>query len=561
MSHAPVPYRIRVGVTGHRKDLPTEEELLASIRHALGAAEWSIEKKARPDTVMGLHDPRTLRALAKTRHTPLRFSVHTCLAEGSDRLVAQAVMEQEGSWLRAVLPFPSVDYERTFSSPEAALEFRELLSRDPAPLVVAPAPADADARRSAYFEAGRRVVDECDVLIAIWSGAPAGGKGGTAEVIDYARSIERPMLIIRTDRQLAIEVERFRGLYCPGLREQDWLNAIQDTREYPDKARDRYIGKPSSKYLDGFSPALNAMDAHLWPLYARASMRARSYKNRIQGFGLVVYLCSMLAVLCVLLGVFITPLHLAAFIAELVLLVAILLIIRSAHRRRMHQRWLEFRYLAERCRSAACLFLFGQRVRSDRSSAHPGDRDEAAWTECVFAEMMRTMERQVGERSKPHEDSLMTAVNEVIGLRLIDGQIKYHRRNAAKHRDRNRRMERWGGALYVIAVLVASTHIILGAAMHTEASHWSAAVLTILAVMLPITAAVLDGLRKQREHGRIARMSMSMAGELEELKRDLDALQDTSGLGNLLVRIDRSLLRENREWLGLLVDRDLELMP
>src|SRR5205085_2201316 len=59
----------------------------------------------------------------------------------------------------------------------------------------------ADARRQAYFNAGRYVVDHCDVLIAIWDGKEARGKGGTAVIVDYARSCGRPLIRIWAEEQ------------------------------------------------------------------------------------------------------------------------------------------------------------------------------------------------------------------------------------------------------------------------------------------------------------------------------------------------------------------------
>jgi alpha-D-ribose 1-methylphosphonate 5-triphosphate synthase subunit PhnL len=39
----------------------------------------------------------------------------------------------------------------------------------------------------AYLAASRHLIDHCDLLLAVWDGAPATGSGGTAEAVDYAR--------------------------------------------------------------------------------------------------------------------------------------------------------------------------------------------------------------------------------------------------------------------------------------------------------------------------------------------------------------------------------------
>ncbi|WP_237707452.1 hypothetical protein [Serinicoccus profundi] len=48
----------------------------------------------------------------------------------------------------------------------------------------------------AYLAAGRRVVDLCDVLVAVWDGLPAQGKGGTADVVEYAREVGKPVEVV-----------------------------------------------------------------------------------------------------------------------------------------------------------------------------------------------------------------------------------------------------------------------------------------------------------------------------------------------------------------------------
>jgi hypothetical protein len=43
-----------------------------------------------------------------------------------------------------------------------------------------------EAREDAYARAGHAIVDASDVLVALWDGKPARGRGGTAEIVQYA---------------------------------------------------------------------------------------------------------------------------------------------------------------------------------------------------------------------------------------------------------------------------------------------------------------------------------------------------------------------------------------
>ena len=110
------------------------------------------------------------------------------LAKGADQLFARLVLDRGGS-LHVVIP--SASYESTFDDRDRA-EFAEL--------VAAAAQVEtldfSEPTEAAFLAAGLRVVEFCDVLIAVWDGKPAKGKGGTADVVDHARQIGRPVEII-----------------------------------------------------------------------------------------------------------------------------------------------------------------------------------------------------------------------------------------------------------------------------------------------------------------------------------------------------------------------------
>ena len=111
------------------------------------------------------------------------------LAAGADQRFAQRVLDRGGT-LHVVLPSPA--YESSFTQVRDLDLFRRLLSRA----------SDVETlhyeepNEDAYLAAGQRVVDLCDVLVAVWDGLPAQGKGGTGDVVAYARSAKKPVLIV-----------------------------------------------------------------------------------------------------------------------------------------------------------------------------------------------------------------------------------------------------------------------------------------------------------------------------------------------------------------------------
>lgn len=109
------------------------------------------------------------------------------LARGADQLFADAVL-RTGQPLVVVIP--CAGYKGTFESADARDEYARLLAAA-SERVTLPFPAPSE---EAFWAAGRRLVDEADVVIAVWDGEPAGGLGGTADVVDYARSKGRGVL-------------------------------------------------------------------------------------------------------------------------------------------------------------------------------------------------------------------------------------------------------------------------------------------------------------------------------------------------------------------------------
>jgi hypothetical protein len=87
---------------------------------------------------------------------------------------------------------PAVDYESTFVDAVDLRNYEEFVAQA-ARVETCPF---TDPSESAFLYAGRRVVDRCDTLIAIWDGAPARGRGGTADIVSYARSIGRDVEIV-----------------------------------------------------------------------------------------------------------------------------------------------------------------------------------------------------------------------------------------------------------------------------------------------------------------------------------------------------------------------------
>jgi len=176
---------LTVAAIGHRR-LPDAVAAAASIRSVLFELIHA--------STNGLQAPRRLILLSS-------------LAEGADRLAAYEVLGLPAGILHAVLPLAPPDYEEDFPDPASRAEFRDLLASAADIEILAPGPS----RDEAYRAAGFRVVDDCDIVLAVWDGRPTNGTGGTAETVAYARDRGKPLIIIDSLEPDRILRERWPG--------------------------------------------------------------------------------------------------------------------------------------------------------------------------------------------------------------------------------------------------------------------------------------------------------------------------------------------------------------
>ena len=154
-----------VGVTGHR-DADESDDLIASIERGLNEASEA-----------GDSDTRLVQVV-------------TLLSEGADTLVAEVAMSLNIPVL-ALLPLPLDDYRRHFS-PHHLTRFECMLSSCE-DIVLPPSALPAP---ECYQLAGERMLAMSDVLLALWDGRPAGGLGGTSDVVRMAKSKGKRVIVV-----------------------------------------------------------------------------------------------------------------------------------------------------------------------------------------------------------------------------------------------------------------------------------------------------------------------------------------------------------------------------
>lgn len=211
MPPAPTPPRpqpaLRVGVTGHRLNRLLEPDvdlagLMAQVRTALSTVRTAAEQAASDysDVYSG---PPLLRLISP-------------LAEGADQLIANEALEL-GYSLHVPLPCSAAIYTAAFqqvcnaSAEDPCAAFQRLIGRADAVQVLDGSPT-AVLDGAAYAAVGRAVLRHADLLIAVWDQSPADGAGGTAAVVDQARSWQLPVFVIDPRRPVHARLDDTAGL-------------------------------------------------------------------------------------------------------------------------------------------------------------------------------------------------------------------------------------------------------------------------------------------------------------------------------------------------------------
>lgn len=132
------------------------------------------------------------------------WTLLTSLAEGTDRLGAEIALAIPDVRLHAVLPMVPQEFREDFATAASRRQFDDLL-RCAAVIEITPRGLD---RPGCYASASRRVVDLSDVLIVVWDGKPARGRGGTADAVAQARVRGVPLCLIDAGNPERIVFER-----------------------------------------------------------------------------------------------------------------------------------------------------------------------------------------------------------------------------------------------------------------------------------------------------------------------------------------------------------------
>lgn len=526
-----IPFTIRIGVTGHREfDHP--EVLVLAVREALGR----IKELVPASPGVGL--------------VPVVISA---LAEGADRLVAEEVLAENGARLEVALPLARADYLRDFRQKGSKLKFQSLIERAS---YVWQAPAGL-SREDSYERAGRYVVDRSDAVIALWDGEPARGRGGTAEIVAYARERGVPLVWIKTKGDPAVcyelDTERADVVRDAARKLYEYNASAIGTAEFGSQAvmlRERLMpDMPADMATDPLGLSRARVADWMIPYFVRAEILALRHQHRFRLLSSLIFTLAAAAVAVVAIqAIFIPGWHWLAAI-EVAFLLILLSILRFNRRWHLRDRWISCRFLAERLRSGYFLALAGTGDRGGRPArlAYLSDSSEA-WIERALTEVLaRRPELDIGPPQ-------VAPLREYLTHYWIGSQISYHEKASSLQRKFDEGLVRATEFLFILTLIAAFFHML--GVIH---QFWEK-LLIVVSIAVPAFGAAFHGIGTQRQFRHHSERYRRMAVLLVQVREEMAQAASLEQVREVAAQTEQIMREENSDWFGVMRFHDMELI-
>lgn len=383
-------------------------------------------------------------------------------------------------------------------------------------------------------------MDNCDVLLALWNGKPAAGQGGTAEIVHYARQKGCPLFWIHTDDPAQATYEPGNGISPRRFQDLDEYNAEQIAiSEIEEHKKNEYERLREHAERAGFpGHDLKAICEQLLPHYVRADRLALKYQHRYFRAGSFVYALAAAAVVVVAFQALMLSNWPEIVTLEVAFMIAVLAIPWLGNRQRWHTKWIDYRFLAERFRSALFIALANVDVATLRPPRHLSlAYSSNDWMVMAFSSVWSQLPRFRGP-----DPAAFKALREFLRTAWIQDQIEYHHGTGERHQRRHQRMARTSNVLFALTFVAALLHVFH---VGTDIVHRSFA---LIGIAFPAIAGALGAIRTHREYLRNAKRSSEMQHHLEELKGQMMAAESLESFYPLVREAEETMLHENEDW-------------
>ena len=447
--------------------------------------------------------------LAKLKADPaVEWLALSSVAAGADMLFAQVAVELKLGW-EAILPLPPAEFCKDFSVEE--WNGVESLLRQAEHVRTI---GERGRREDAYLDGGMETVNQCDLLLAVWDGEPSRGRGGTAEIVAYARELKRPLIIIDA-KTLAVRRENLEQLQT-GDRNLAQLNALPAV---PLPVED----DPTRRRV---------LEFHLKADHA-ATHRAPHFRRLITGtVGLHVMATALAAATLAF--------HLHHPVmpwGKLACLLGALLVALVVQHYRHQNDWVRNRLAAEITRSALATWGLPRAVRLF-------DDFDWAGLEPLRRSLDILQRRSAKSRPAAFDEFKQRYLRDRIG-----GQLAYFARQEARAVPLLGRLRSGFTISSVLAIVFTAAYAVHSLLPEPLAPGWvESGIFGFGPIVLPVLAAGFISLISIYDlHRRVARYK-EMRIRLEAAAKEAAFVQTWNSLERVVAKAERALLQEVFEW-------------
>ncbi len=610
----------RIGVTGHRK-----ARLQASQLDRINAQVAMVLETA----TTAMHNVHKQYAEEYAETAPLYYFV-SALADGADTMAAKEALKN-GWRLLSPLPFPRNVYAEDFA-PEDRDDYERLVGAADSVVELDGVRGSPNSEDRAYLQAGITTVGQSDIVIAVWDGEDARGIAGTAVIKDEAVAAGRPVVWINAVKDTppvflgengeqqpfsadaiyaaidtvvapppSAEIEHaFSGKQTHALyayREfctetghatnwgsffQFWEKAfagkwpfgVKLTHNLPAASIEAERRSTLAEKLKASAQDQRTFNELIIPRFVWADHLAIHYGNLYRSSYFFNYLFAAMAVFLALFDLIAGGMGFGSKTIwiglEVTIIVLILAVTTAGKRGRWHEKWIDYRQLAEEMRQYRLYFLTLGRVESFDDFAQGDGGESAGWVDWYFA----ATRRESGMTSGCFDAQAVRDTAEIILQEEIRPQIAYHNRKAGTLHKMEHRLHHLGEFAFAMTLLICLCYLGLvflksgdfGAvkdfAYKTEKLVKNG--VTMMTGFLPALGAAFFGIRVQGEFGSTAERSHATAAQLQNIAEKFEPLSqsDTARLETLRLRVAeaaRAMLMENMDWRLLYISKPLNL--
>lgn len=634
------PARLHLGITGHRGSNPAFDANKAEIETAFARLFDMV------DTATARQDER----VATTR-------LHSLLAHGTDLLAVEQALGR--SWeVVAPLPFglrlnaainahpatpedaaallegracadrAAADFAAHIASIAHQAKLFELAEQDEAieALFLSALSAPDDAAAAHAFAtlvsertaiAGRVMIEQSDLVIAVWDGITPAAVGGTRHTLEAALDEGVPVVwidataparlrLLRLPEDLhaarddVSEIEALIGTLVnpPSADRQARATRLHTEQWHPHSHRRFHAYRRIEQIFGGGGRFSSLVQRYETPeaipegsgagLLAEAAnlpgsdaaMREKIATQILQRFawadGLSTYLSDayrggmvtnfVLSALAIIGGVAYLPVAGPAMkwpfaLAEFLLLVAIVAITATGRKRRWHARWFETRRVAEYLRHAPILLLAGVM----RSAGRWPRGSNTQWPE----HYARLALRDIGlPRLRVTQAYLRRALDGLLH-RHVQAQHAYHTAKAKRLARVHHNLDKCSELLFALAIVAAAAYLLLAGAgraglIPAHIALDASKAFTFLGVAFPALGSTFAGIRYFGDFERFAAISEVTSGKLAVLLERIELLSASPGtsltyghVAGLAHALDDTVIDEIENWQAVFAGKQI----